>query len=53
MERKIIYFPEPTSTSAVLDRPARREPAPRDLEMAALTAAIRQAEAIAGNFASR
>jgi hypothetical protein len=53
MERKIIYFPEPMSTQAVLDRPVRREPAPRDMEMAALTAAIRQAEAIAGNFTGR
>ncbi|MDB5100305.1 MAG: hypothetical protein JWM80_4726 [Cyanobacteria bacterium RYN_339] len=53
MERKIIYFPEPSATTAVLDHPVRRDPAPRNMELAALTAAIRQAEAIAGNFTGR
>lgn len=53
MERRIIYFPEPTTAHAVLDHPVRREPQCRDMELAALTAAIRQAEAIAGNFSGR
>lgn len=49
MERRIIYFPEPVSIT-LGECPSRREPAPRDRELAELTAAIRRAEAIAGNF---
>ena len=49
MDRKINYFPENTA-SIVLDGPARREPRVRDQELAALTAAIRKAEAVAANF---
>ena len=49
MERKIVYFPEPSAT-LLAERPARREPCVRDQELAALTAAIRKAEAIANNF---
>ena len=49
MERKIVYFPEPQPV-VTLDGPVRRVPQVRDQELAALTAAIRKAEALAGNF---
>lgn len=48
MERRIIYFPEPT-TLLVADRPIP-ETRVRDQELAALTAEIRRAEALAANF---
>jgi hypothetical protein len=49
MERRIIYFPENTATM-VLDAPERCVPRIRDQELAALTQAIRKAEAAAANF---
>lgn len=49
MERKIVYFPEP-NVAVIAESPAKRELRVRDQELAALTAAIRKAEAIAGNF---
>ena len=49
LERKIIYFPELTSSPVTLPL-QKREGTCRDQALAELTKSIRQAEALAGRF---